>query len=103
MDKQRINALLEEHLFERKPDPHRPGFFLDGKFSSPARNVLSWAGMGIVEGKMWEKKFFYEMRRNKEEFTATFENREGYGFGHDKEAPVAAGVAALRALNVEVE
>lgn len=89
-------------------DKHR--LRLHTSYSAQDLNLLTWEGMGLVVAKMKEKGFTFHLKDavNASETIATF---EGYdddyepvrGDGTDDEAPVAAGLAALKALNVEVE
>lgn len=123
MDKRRLNELLAEHVMGwRKVYDERLEAWgwhdeATGDFhfhpSELPDFVGTWEGMGLVVEAMKEKhdalfaltnKYNHSPERNRVEcgawFTILSTRREGIGY--DDEAPIAAGIAALNALGVEM-
>lgn len=89
-------------------DPHQNCYFAFYDTETDAKPFdLTWEGMRMVVAKLKEKGWDFNLAQVGPIFTATFSRTLGptmsEAFTHaDHEAPVAAGIAALRACGVEV-
>lgn len=116
MDKQRLNELLAEHVMgwrrwdtwadQARTRPKVAWFRPDRQYPTGTPDYLTREGMGMVVAKMKEKGWDFNLAQVGPIFTATFSRTLGptmsEAFTHaDHEAPVASGIAALRACGVE--